>query len=309
MILSELRTCVSFLRYDILITIVCGPPLLKSHRGCGRGRGGGGGVCRCCPCRYPHLGPAMVSLLDSSQNTNDDTHTVVVPWLELGGAVESVSPEDTVPVIQLVCGYVVVLREYRTKLASFCFRKLVTIRTDFASSRIQEVRASWRWFDTSAGGTMNGSRNIGTVKITVPTVPKLCRTTISVGVTKGPVPGGKLCNVDILRHVVAYIAGIGICKTTAIFGSTYLCLGNNKILGWRAIGSGRTIRIGIMSQTPFLLSAFFGIRATHGLRHNVTALERSALSVRERRKFATGKLNPLPPTDVDNIIVLLQEVI
>ena len=94
-------------------------------------------MCRCCHCGHSHLRPAIISLLDSSQSTNDNAYTVVVPYLEFGRAIESVWPEDTVPVVQLIPGYVVVLGEYGTVVASLCFRKLVTIRTDPASCRVQ----------------------------------------------------------------------------------------------------------------------------------------------------------------------------
>ena len=94
---------------------------------------------------------------------------------------ESVWPEDTVPVVQFICGHVVVLGEYETVVASLCFGKLVTIRSDFASSGVQEILASRRWLATSAGGT-EGSWYTNAVKVTG---PKLCGTIMPIGVSKG----------------------------------------------------------------------------------------------------------------------------
>ena len=148
--MSDGKTRVSLLRYNNLIAVACEAALSRDHRRRDSGRGGNCGVCRRCDCRHPDLSPATISLLNSSQDTDDDTHTVIVSSLELGGAVGAVWPKDPVPVVQFACGYVVVLGEDETVVASLGFGKLGTIRSNFTLSGVQEILTGRRWFATSA---------------------------------------------------------------------------------------------------------------------------------------------------------------
>ena len=93
-----------------------------------------------------------------------------------------------------------------------------------------------------------------------------------IGVSEGRVPGGKLCKCDaeFMRHVVACFVGIGIRKTTAVFGNPFLRWSNNGSGTCRTIGSGSTIRIGASSLILSRLSDFVGVGATLWLWPSVT---------------------------------------
>lgn len=201
--------------------------------------------------------------------------------MELGGAVGAVWPKDPVPVVQFVCGYVVVLGEDETVVASLGFGILVTIRSNFALSGVLEILASRRWLGTSAGGTLQSSWYTNAVIVTD---PELCGTIMPIGVSKGRVPGCQLrkCNVEALRYAVTCIVGSGIRKSIAIFRNTDLCRGTRSTISCGAIGSGRTIRVCSASLTPSLLSGFVGIGAADWPWQNIPATGWSALNVRDR---------------------------
>lgn len=171
----------------------------RDRQRCGSSRGGDCGVCRRCDCRHPDLrhpdlSHAIISLLDLSRDQKDDTHTVIVPCLELRGTVGAAWPKYLVPVVQFFCGYVVVLGEDDTVVASFCLGILLTIRSDIALSGVLKTLASREWLATSAGGTVRGSWYTNTVIVTD---PKLRRAIMPIGVSKSRVPRCKLCKCNV----------------------------------------------------------------------------------------------------------------
>ncbi len=66
----------------------------------------------------------------------DSTHTVVVPGLKLGGAIGAVWSQDGVPTVQLICCYIVVLRENEAIIAVFSLDIFAASRGDTALGRI-----------------------------------------------------------------------------------------------------------------------------------------------------------------------------
>ena len=59
--------------------------------------------------------------------------------------------------------------------------------------------------------------------------------------------------MEYSRDIVACLVGIGIRKSIAIFGNTYLCRGKRSTISCGAIGSGRTIRIGATTDVGDIL--------------------------------------------------------
>ncbi len=66
----------------------------------------------------------------------DSTHTVVVPGLKLRGTIGAVRSQDGVPIVQLICCYIIVLRENETIIAVFSLDIFATSRGYTALGRI-----------------------------------------------------------------------------------------------------------------------------------------------------------------------------
>lgn len=71
-----------------------------------------------------------------SSRFENSTHTVFVPGLKLGGAIGAVWSQNRVPIVQLIYGYIVVLRENEAIVASCSLDIFATSRDYTALGRV-----------------------------------------------------------------------------------------------------------------------------------------------------------------------------